>query len=463
VFDRFGTEYSLEEVFFAQDKRGRTYLYAEDHGHRKRLETLSAVTLKLQELVRKNKRDLDTANNPLDPRQTQTEEVKHQIKDLTEDLRLIEEQLETTENEREALKRKLQEEFKHAEKEFQESYTASGAENNADQTSNNKSGMMTAREKAEYKMNAAKRTLETGIRTAEFVYNEFGGLIGERLQSEMDFTHVNFVPRVLVHDKVKRSDYPEKKDEQIVSATNALFLKGIWYRGTNGQTILKDHWKAWERALRNTKLILWGVFDESDYLVTDARQYAVDDDMQMYILFRNKHMKNDEFVEVAFSLYQESMIGFRTLNENLFSRMNYSVLRQPRVEKLGRDVRVIQDRKFFLRVWMKSHVSTRKPKKVYARSKHREREEDDKRPLSPIHDSDDEETREKKLGRKRREEIEERKKMKKEANMERALEEANNQQAVPKQNAAGETRRGQRQADVRNATNQDGKPQGVVF
>jgi hypothetical protein len=31
VFDRFGTEYSLEEVFFAQDKRGRTYLYAEDH------------------------------------------------------------------------------------------------------------------------------------------------------------------------------------------------------------------------------------------------------------------------------------------------------------------------------------------------------------------------------------------------------------------------------------------------
>ena len=174
-------------------------------------------------------------------------------------------------------------------------------------------------------------------------------------------------------------------------------------------------------------------------------------------------MKNEEFVEVAFSLDQESMIGFRTPNEKLFSRMNYSVLRQPRVDRIGRYVRVIQDRKFSLRVWMKSHVSTRKPKKVYARSKHREEEEDDKRPLSPIHDSDDEETREKKLGRKRREEIEERKKMKKEANMERALEEANNQQAVPKQNAAGETRRGQRQADVRNATNQDGKPQGVVF
>ena len=100
------------------------------------------------------------------------------------------------------------------------------------------------------------------------------------------------------------------------------------------------------------------------------------------------------------------MVGFRVPGAKEFSRMNYSVLREPRVIHARHGSFVRQDMFFFLCRWMKSHVSSKSYTKFLRNSE--ETLEENEEPTFSEHESDDEFTRKKKreLLHKRRKRIE---------------------------------------------------------
>ncbi len=462
VFDRHGEEYSMEEVFFAQDKQGRTYFYAQNYSYLKRMKDLTENIVKGRKIVYnlqlslvKQQGDQGKRSENIDYEKKTWEDELKKAREVLKDvprkeverarngyktqlpraiLQAIDEEIryqhllnnkrndedredEEDEEIMEELSSKLQEakEFvlscsrdieqmtssvEHAvslaRKELEE------VEHSADQNGGDEDDFLKL-SKAKIKLRGAEMLAETGIKSAEFVYDKHGGLIAERLQGEKEFSFRTFVPSVIVYSRKERFRYPVPDGTQYGKKNDpdCILLKGILYtHHTAMGAPFGEDWYKWYNVLTDIKLKLWGVFDKSDVLTTDALHYAVDEDLIMYCLFQSENMrKKGAYVEVAFSVKDESMIGFRPTEAKWFSRMNYSVLRKPQMVKDGRYWSLRQDMDFFLSTWMISHVSSKNYKPKNSQGPYDDDKEDD---MSSIHSSDDEETKKKKAAQQRR-------------------------------------------------------------
>ena len=433
VFDRHGEEYSLEAVFFAQDRQGRTYLYAENHVHNRQKEMLSKQVVKCEDRVVEINYKLGNLKGKHALLQGAEKDGSDEtMEDLANELMEVNEFLKEVRQERDKLDDSLQKAVTIARRELQEVSDSANA-NGVDEDDMHKISQAQAR------LHGAEMLALTGVKVAEFVYDRYGGLIAERLQGESEFTFTTFVPRVIVHSKTERFRYPVPKETTYGDEDDpeGILLKGILYthKMAKGAPFGMD-WSKWSTVLVKIELAPWGVFDKNAYLTTDAMHYAVDEDMVLYCLFKNKEMQgNGKYFEVAFSVQDESMIGFRAPEAKWFSRMNYSVLRTPSVVKTRGGAWVQQDMKFFLNTWMKSHVSSKTypPRPLRATGI----DEDNDGDLSLIHSSDDEETKKKK----RHKQYLRKKKGKIEQAKQEAKYQREKQHALPHTNATGSNAR----------------------
>lgn len=429
VFDRYGQEYSLEDVFFAQDKQGRTYLYAENHGIARKRERLHKMIALYQEEIfdiRDMHQEICNRNKGLD--QDGGVQAENQLNKLSKRMEEVSELLEDAKAKRDEMEAKIRN-LKHAvelaRRDFEEASdivnTGGGYEEELERAY-----------QAEIALRKAELLAETKIQVAEFVYDRHGGLIAERLQGEMDFKFQTFAPRVLVYSMGAIIQYPVPREVMHgePGETNGILVRGILYtHRLDKRAPMGKDWFQWYSILIQIRLGFWELFAASEYLVTDAQYYAVDEDNVLYVLFKNQDMSDrGELVEVAFSIKDESMIGFRTPESKWFSKMNYSVQRESRMEWTGRWWVEKQDRVFSLRTWMKSHVSSKPDPKNYIYNV-----SDSDSSESSANSTHSEETKRQKFRKKVKKEMKEGRKA--EARMKRKIE-----QSLPERNADGQTK-----------------------